>query len=89
MGIWNDVRYTLRLMRKSPGFTALAVLVVGLGVGATSSVFGVVKAVLIDPLPFPDPARLVLLHSLDVTSQSEGALSFPDFRDLRDGSRTV
>jgi putative ABC transport system permease protein len=89
MGLWNDFRYALRLMRKSPGFTVLAVLVAGLGVGATSSVFGVVKAVLIDPLPFPDPDRLVVVHSLDVSRRSEGVLSFPDFRDLRDRARSV
>lgn len=89
MGIGNDVRYALRLMRKSPGFAALAILVVGLGVGATSSIFAVVRAVLIEPLPFPEPHRLVVLHSLDLATGSEGVFSFPDFRDLRGGSRSV
>jgi len=61
--IWSDllqdVRYGVRILGRTPGFFVVAVLVVGLGIGATTSVFSVVHALLLRPLPFPEPERLV------------------------------
>jgi predicted permease len=58
-GLWQDVRYGLRLLRREPGFTAVAVLTIALGVGAASTLFSVTDGVLLKPLPWPDAERLI------------------------------
>lgn len=61
--IWKDLRYTLRTWRRNPGFTFVVLLTVALSVGATTAIFSVINGVLLKPLPYPDPGRVVMLWS--------------------------
>jgi putative ABC transport system permease protein len=71
--IWKDLRYALRTWRKSPGFTFIVLLTISLSVGATTAIFSVINGVLLKPLPYPDPDRVVLLWS------SNPGLGLPQF----------
>jgi predicted permease len=81
-----DLKFALRSLRKNLGFTLLAVVVMALGIGANTAVFSVVNAVLLKPLAYRDPDRIVTLSSLWRKSGGHGQVSAPDFHDWHDQS---
>ena len=81
-----DLKFALRSLRRNPGFALLAVFVMALGIGANTAVFSVVNAVLLKPLAYRDPDRIVTLASLWKSSGGHGLVSAPDFHDWHDQS---
>jgi predicted permease len=79
-----DLRFVMRQLRKSPGFTVTAVLMLAFGIGATTAIFSIVEGVLLRPLPFPDSARLMVLGDrlagVDVGGNGEVGVTVPDIR---------
>ena len=81
--LWQDARYGLRVLSKSPRFTAIAALTIALGIGATTAIFSVVDATHLHPLPYPQPARLVSIEDdLPGLGAQDVGMSQPEWRDL-------
>ena len=81
--LWRDVRYAVRVLRRSPRFTATALTLLVLAIGSTTAIYSIAYAVLVRPLPYPDADRLVFL-----AEKNGGGISWPDFEDWRQRARS-
>jgi predicted permease len=87
--LYADCRFALRQLLKNPGFTTVTLLTIALGIGVNTAIFSVIDAVLLRPLPFHDPGRLVACKSVDVNDRTQGGdISYPAFLDWRAHSRS-
>lgn len=85
--LWADLRYAIRTMLRSPGFTVVAIVTLALGIGANTAIFSVVNGVLLNPLPFPHPEELVTLHESKPNFEN-GSISYSNFRDWQRENHT-
>src|ERR1035437_2211143 len=86
--VLHDLRYSFRTLRRDPGFTTFAVLIVGLGISASATVFSVVDALLLRPLPFHEPERLVWIANHDTSGLSDQTTQVGHLLDLRELNRS-
>ena len=84
----RDVRYGVRLFLRSRAFAIVAILTLGLGIGAATAVFSVVDGVLLRPLPYPDPDRIVRLFQVNANGRRTNTVSEPNFEDWKSGTRS-
>ncbi|HWC95137.1 MAG TPA: ABC transporter permease [Candidatus Sulfopaludibacter sp.] len=87
-GLLNDLRYTFRTLRRDSGFATFAIIIVGLGIGASATLFSVVNALLLQPLPFHEPARLVWITNRDVSGLSGQTSQVNHLLDLREKAQS-
>src|SRR5262245_32606763 len=86
--MFTDLRQALRTLIKSPGFSAIVVIVLAVGIGANTAIFSIVNGVLLKPLPFATASRLVSISGI-VRGEDENSVSLPDIRDWRARSKTL
>jgi predicted permease len=87
--MWQDLKYGWRMLRRSPGFAAVAILTLGIGIGANAAIFSVINTLLLRPLPFPDAQRIVFIWETDPNRNiTRGIASPAEFLDWTDQNRS-
>lgn len=86
--LFHDLRYAGRMMRKNPGFTAIALITLALGIGANTAIFSVVRGVVLAPMPYSDPERLMFIFADNLTLKHIILTSYPDFLDWQRSARS-
>jgi len=86
--LWNDVRFGLRMLYKNPGFTAVAVVTLALGIGANAAIFSVLRGVLLRPLANQDEDRLLYLRQ-SVTGDNDATFWIPEIKDIGANLKTI
>jgi putative ABC transport system permease protein len=89
--LWRNVSYSVRMLLKRPSLTIVAVIAIGLGIGANTAIFSVVNTVLLQPLPYEKPEQLVMISSeqRNQALDGRGSFSVPDFFDVQQSSTTL
>ena len=82
--LWQDLKYGARALVASPAFTIVAVLSLSLGIGANTTIFSLINAVVLQPLPGQNPGELASLYTSDFSGPLYGASSYPDYLDFRE-----
>jgi putative ABC transport system permease protein len=86
--IWNDLRFGIRILQKKPGFTAIAVITLALGIGASTAIFSAVHPILFESLPYPDASQIVTISDDFGTSNSSVGMTFGTYREFVQRSRS-
>ena len=90
----NDLRYAIRALRQSPGFAITAIVSIGLAIGANSSIFSFLDAIILRPLPVPQPAQVMTLRAVEPAATTSGladisgGMSYSDYVDFRDQNKS-
>src|SRR5215471_14800053 len=81
--MWRDTRYAFRILIKRPGFTVVAILTLGLGIGANTAMFSIINAMMLRPLPIERPGELFSLNN-SIEGHTFATFSYPNYKDFRD-----